>query len=160
MKTREGFVSNSSTTTFVCDICSNSEGGMDCSAAEVGFARCINEHEFCEAHLIGAAQKTPPEDMLAFIKTLDSRFYQKTIDQAQQHYDNKRFDHLEDMYRDYREGRVDSSRCPVCNFQSPLIRPFCKWLLKQLQWSEGDALAKLKAEYNGDIKRFQEDFKQ
>jgi hypothetical protein len=52
MKIRSGFVSNSSSSSFTCDICGNTESGYDASAAELGFKRCQNDHTFCEDHLI------------------------------------------------------------------------------------------------------------
>jgi hypothetical protein len=48
MKIRKGFVSNSSTTSFVCDICGASEAGMDASPQDFGFIQCQNEHIICE----------------------------------------------------------------------------------------------------------------
>lgn len=52
MKIRKGFVSNSSSSSFVCDVCGNVESGYDASASEVGFANCENGHEFCEDHIV------------------------------------------------------------------------------------------------------------
>lgn len=52
MKIRKGFVSNSSSSSFVCEICSASETGRDCSPRDLGFVGCENGHIFCECHLI------------------------------------------------------------------------------------------------------------
>jgi hypothetical protein len=52
MKIRTGFVSNSSSSSFVCEICSHSETGYDASPDDLGFAVCVNEHIFCEEHLL------------------------------------------------------------------------------------------------------------
>lgn len=54
MKIRTGFVSNSSSTSFTCDICGNSETGMDsCTVEDYGFYRCINGHIICQEEAIG-----------------------------------------------------------------------------------------------------------
>ncbi len=53
MKIRVGFVSNSSSSSFVCDICGKSEVGFDCDPEELGFERCENEHLICEDEAYG-----------------------------------------------------------------------------------------------------------
>jgi hypothetical protein len=52
MKIRNGFVSNSSSSSFICEICGHTEIGYDDSASDLGFAVCVNEHIFCEEHLL------------------------------------------------------------------------------------------------------------
>jgi len=48
MKIRQGFVSNSSTTSFTCDLCGHSESGYDSvGIADFGFWSCENEHVIC-----------------------------------------------------------------------------------------------------------------
>ncbi len=49
MKYRKDFVTNSSSTSFVCEICDHSEPGHDsCSAEDYGFWRCEEgEHLIC-----------------------------------------------------------------------------------------------------------------
>lgn len=50
MKIRTGFVSNSSTSSFVCQICGNADAGMDASPSDFGMAECENGHTFCTSH--------------------------------------------------------------------------------------------------------------
>lgn len=53
MKTRNGFVSNSSTSSFVCTVCGTVEGYSDCIGAEdMGISACEHGHEFCHEHLL------------------------------------------------------------------------------------------------------------
>ena len=48
MKIRTGFVSNSSTSSFICQVCENSWQGMDGSSYEdIGFTECKNGHAWC-----------------------------------------------------------------------------------------------------------------
>lgn len=58
MKLRSGFVSNSSSSSFVCDVCGDIESGWDISHEEAGMYECENGHVFCETHVIGEL----PED--------------------------------------------------------------------------------------------------
>lgn len=50
MKIRTGFVSNSSTSSFICEVCGNVEAGMDISLSEAGMVECINGHTYCDIH--------------------------------------------------------------------------------------------------------------
>lgn len=52
MKIRKGFVSNSSSTSFVCEICGESESGWDLCLSDSGMVECINGHTFCEGELL------------------------------------------------------------------------------------------------------------
>lgn len=59
MKIRKGFVSNSSSSSFVCDVCNHDESGWDMCLEDVGMVGCENGHVFCEEHLI----EEIPEDI-------------------------------------------------------------------------------------------------
>ena len=48
MKIRKGFVSNSSTTTFICSICREIEAGRDSGLSDFEMFSCINDHEMHE----------------------------------------------------------------------------------------------------------------
>ena len=51
MKVRRGFVSNSSSSSFVCVICDNVESGYDASLNDVGICECDNGHTMCQDHI-------------------------------------------------------------------------------------------------------------
>lgn len=53
MKVRHGFVSNSSSSSFICDVTSEERQGMDISLEDAGMYCCENEHYFLEEFLIG-----------------------------------------------------------------------------------------------------------
>lgn len=46
MKMRKGFVSNSSSSSFICDITGHVEGGYDCCLSDVEMAECVKGHTF------------------------------------------------------------------------------------------------------------------
>ena len=57
MKFRRGFVTNSSSSSFICQICGSVESGWDMSAWEAGFVECENGHEFCQEHMVNVPGK-------------------------------------------------------------------------------------------------------
>lgn len=52
MKIRKGFVSNSSSTSFVCKVCGRQETGFDASLSDFEMCECINGHTFCLDELV------------------------------------------------------------------------------------------------------------
>lgn len=59
MKIRQGFVSNSSSSSFVCCITGETESGYDASSRELGFVTCENYHMFLESNLKKYGITTP-----------------------------------------------------------------------------------------------------
>jgi len=61
MKIRTGFVSNSSTTSYTCDLCAHTEAGYDSVGIEdFGFWSCENDHVVC-------FDCVPEEQMMDFL---------------------------------------------------------------------------------------------
>jgi len=59
MKIRSGFVSNSSSSSFVCNVCGTVESGMDMSASDFDMETCCNGHTFCLDHANDLPETTP-----------------------------------------------------------------------------------------------------
>ena len=52
-KYRIGFVSNSSSSSFVCDVCNEDYSGWDACMSEAEMFECVNGHTVCESHIVG-----------------------------------------------------------------------------------------------------------
>jgi len=52
MKVRNGFVSNSSSSSFICDISGETYSGYDASLSDFGLCQCDNGHTFGENYLV------------------------------------------------------------------------------------------------------------
>lgn len=50
MKVRHGFVSNSSTSSFLCNICGTIAAERDLGIEEAEMVCCLNDHTFCTSH--------------------------------------------------------------------------------------------------------------
>jgi hypothetical protein len=53
MKIRTGFVSNSSSSSFICNVCGENVSGYDMMLSEAEMYECGNGHIFCEGHVKG-----------------------------------------------------------------------------------------------------------
>ena len=51
MKIRTGFVSNSSSESFLCEVCGDIRSGWDASLRDVGMEMCEHYHYFCSEHI-------------------------------------------------------------------------------------------------------------
>lgn len=47
MKIRKGFVSNSSSSSFVCSVCGDTQEGFGLSMSDIDYYECINGHVLC-----------------------------------------------------------------------------------------------------------------
>ncbi len=56
MKIRQGFVSNSSSSSFTCVVCGQTYSGWDACLDDAEMYRCLNGHEFCEGHAMDAPE--------------------------------------------------------------------------------------------------------
>ena len=105
MKIRSGFVSNSSSSSFVCCICGESEGGYDLSLEDAGMIECEAGHTFCKSHL----QFDIDESYEGLTKKeFCNRFGYVTISDESYEFVNRE----DDKYYE-----LPSDLCPVCNMK-------------------------------------------
>jgi len=119
MKTRNGFISNSSSTSFICDVCSHMESGMDASARDLGFETCVNGHVFCDSHVENLPKQTPA-DIRKDIKeqiTSDKYWDETTKKSALDELDDTLDDDIEELFEEsYSDDGVAACQCPICTF--------------------------------------------
>ena len=117
MKIRKGFVSNSSSSSFVCDVCGEQASGWDMSYDEAEMVCCKNGHEFCEKHLLG-------EDTLEVLQ------------------DEER----EDFDEDWRY-ETPTEFCPVCQLQLVIDSDLIAYLLKITTKTRGIVAREVKEKF-------------
>ena len=53
MKIRRGFVSNSSSSSYTCLVCGETQSGWDVSLSDIEMFECENGHLVCQSHAVG-----------------------------------------------------------------------------------------------------------
>jgi len=104
MKTRIGFVSNSSSCSFVCAVTGEIESGVDVGLEDVAMVQCENEHTFYEDYLVDPSKET--------------------IDGSGEK--------LEDWDKNYDRWDVPARFCPICNMKHVAKEDMFKYMLKML----------------------------
>jgi len=122
MKKRQGFVSNSSSSSFICNICGNTESGCDANPSDLGFKECRYGHLFCEDHedieviiskndLITCLQKEYSEDSY-------EELVKKLTDMDEEQYiEWNKSDEAEKYLDMYYYNEISSEYCPLCQMQ-------------------------------------------
>ncbi len=138
-KYRQGFVSNSSSSSFVCDVCGYRISGWDMSLSEAEMVECENGHELCEEHLLKPlkeqgqmilkrlceGEKISQNELNDFIK-------ENHIDIDHLTFEDFNFISNELGYGDFR-CHIPECLCPLCNFE---------------ELSDSDTMLYLQKEYN------------
>jgi len=131
MKKRLGFVSNSSSSSFVCSVCGVIESGMDASLEDFEMAQCVLDHEFHEGCIESEVVKAAL--MAHFAKA-----------------DDEDVDEESDDYIDSYELRhaVPADGCPVCSMSVLLSEDEAAYLRKKLGMTQEAVLAEIKTAFS------------
>jgi len=128
MKVRLGFVSNSSSSSFVCDVCGEEYSGWDACLSEPEMYCCEYGHTFCEGHM-----KENLEDLS--IEKKREYCVRFCYGEGQKNYfkyeaDNEEIeDYFDDevMRGDFRY-ELPSLFCPCCNLEVVTDKQILKYL--------------------------------
>lgn len=161
MKIRTGFVSNSSSSSFICDFCGNDVSGWDMGLEEAEMFECINGHAVCLNHLSDEERervehpfKTKEEFIQALIDFKETRthlYYDKIIDKLLLEITDENWEDLvNEEYMDMTDGRnhgVPASVCPLCDFKDMTTDDMTKYLLKTIGQTKEQILEVIKTRF-------------
>lgn len=136
MKYRKDFVTNSSSSSFICEICGANESGWDISLSEAGMVECVNGHTFCESEMADVDKEQIVKVML------------------EPEYNNHSESELKEMKEDYLKSElldIDDMRyeipelfCPICQFVEYSEKDLSAYLLKKYNVSRDLVFAEVK----------------
>lgn len=154
MKTRQGFVSNSSSSSFICDVCGATESGMDMCHTDFDMSQCPNGHLICNSHALDIEEKTIQElkdKAICIIKEefdKDSKYYDEYMKEVEELYDNDDISGLYEYLREFEECEISEDECPICMFKNIEIMKAKKILLKHFGILEEEVLSELKERFS------------
>lgn len=116
MKIRQGFVSNSSSSSYTCVVCGETVSGMDLGHADddygsTGMFDCERKHTVCKKHAVGIGN----------FEDLDEAIRAQAPIQD---------DESDDFYDAY--YKVSSKHCPICQMESFTDEDLLAWCLNRL----------------------------
>lgn len=169
MKIRSDFVTNSSSSSFVCEICGEAEIVEDGDLADAGMCQCENGHEMCEHHVddvgfdtnkklllrslnrhlnrIKTREKNQSDDLKTIVRLTDTIEFvtNLTEDDMKKDYENEyRFTELLDDYD--LKGTIPIEVCPLCTHKVVTDCQKIEFALSKLDMSLGQ-LTEMTREY-------------
>lgn len=167
MKIRRGFVSNSSSSSFTCEICGSEEGGYDMCMSDAGMCRCDHGHLMCESHrdehmrelakegLEAIRAKLAIDDMNEDVKQFNEIVEETALTSEQKETDltaDELYDCMTEM-----ELRSDfpAAFCPICQLTEIIDSDVLNYLLVRMNRTAGDIRKEIQDTYGDRPKDFQ-----
>lgn len=134
MKYRKDFVTNSSSSSYTCEICGATESGFDLSLSDAEMVECENGHVICESEML----VMPREDLIAMLV--------KNYFHVAEQYDDKSDDEILRSYlrEDDVRYRIPECCCPICQFIEYSQHDLAKYLEKKYKVSRDEVFEKVK----------------
>lgn len=141
MKVRNGFVSNSSSSSFTCDVSGRTTSGWDLCLSEAGMYECVNGHTIDEEYVIGNLKELAAGGLEVCLRA----FPQSMGECLQEAYDEYREENdsppgADDMYDLLTEtlnecdGRYElpAGLCPLCTLKYVNTNATLRYLLNRM----------------------------
>lgn len=121
-KFRSSFVTNSSSSSFICEVCNHIECEMDLSMSDAGFVRCVNGHEFCEDHKL-ETKVNIKDELKNVLEEVLERYFKRPNYWAEEIVDIKRelleLNNMSEykvkkLLNQYIKNEVLAACCPIC----------------------------------------------
>jgi len=151
MKIRKCFVSNSSSSSYICDICGEEVSGYDLSLEDIEMFECENNHIFCEEHLKEDIKEI--EIIKEFLLNKNSNSSKEDKEKLKEMLKNNiNEDEIIEHFEEYgknSEGRysLPSKFCPLCQLDYLTSDDLIYYLLKRSNLSKEDILKEIKLSF-------------
>jgi len=145
MKIRTGFVSNSSSSSYVCDVCGYDVSGYDICLSDYDMKQCNQGHIWCSDHDVCSIEEMPTTVKLSIL-SVDFKVSDEELEEIKD--DDEKIDKLlEDYMRDYRR-ELPSRFCPICTFQAARDEDLIRYVYKKYNISEDNILEEIRSKFS------------
>lgn len=147
MKIRNGFVSNSSSSSFICQVCGQDASGYDMSLDEAGMYTCTKGHTFCQSHALEfkfdknfaiGITESKVEGMKDSIKKYGEKDYYierlkelETLLEELKNSNEEEYDYDEVIDNSEYIYEFPSQYCPICQMEHILATDMVSYLVKE-----------------------------
>jgi len=160
MKIRTGFVSNSSSSSFICNLCGEDYSGYDACLEDADMRTC-GEHIFCTSHMkkVFDPDSMTLEQKIQLLKDFygDNLTYKELLEiQTEEDWEeNQQSEIFEDVCEDMK-SELPEEFCPICSFDRIDNSTEVKYYRKILNVTSWQTAKELKAKFTsyGEFKEF------
>lgn len=147
-KIRSGFVSNSSSSSFICDISGEEVSGMDLGLSEAGMYECEGGHTFLEGYLKKDPQEVSREEFLELIQDPMYDYQKEALEKVSKMSDEDWEDEKYDIIGDTFEIRYNlpSVLCPICSMDELCVSDHIQFLIKKTGITRDEVFKHVKAQ--------------
>ncbi len=159
MKIRNGFVSNSSSSSFTCDVCGDTESGFDISLDDIEMAECINGHIFCKSHMPNIGEYDNIDYLEAFNNFSEKELkdnhkiksFKKLKEEIKALNKDESFNEAKDFITWY---GLPKAYCPICMMIEPKADEVSEYLYKKNKTNQSEVFEEIKKTFS-DYDSFQ-----
>lgn len=146
MKIRKGFVSNSSSSSYVCNVCGKEYSGFDASLRDAEMYFCEHGHIYCRNHVDNNIDNLDVEGKRKIIISY-CRHDSDTKVEAQAADEDKLEKILEDIRYDL-ESEMSSKYCPCYRLTPITSGQLIEYLLHERRQTRKEVEKEIKKKYN------------
>lgn len=164
MKYRKGFVSNSSSSSFVCELTGHTEAGYYSSAKDLGFFECVNGHTIVEGLKLPVDGFSIEKYSALFVEHYNSQSWRKNInveDVVALMKENNVTDHDEFLERiqsewdeEYGDYYTPAYQCPICMMVDLPDSEILTYVVKVKRTDRASIVAEIRERFGGDYDNF------
>lgn len=156
MKFRRDFVTNSSSSSYICEICGRKEVGYEMGLTDADMYECENGHIFC----VEEALEASPEQLMAYI--LENGYNKAEYNDGEE-YSEEELNLMDEeslisiAAEDDNFG-IPECMCPICNFIEFSKKDMKMYLMKKYSVPEEEAFAAVKAKNKRRKKLYDQEY--
>ena len=150
MKIRSDFVTNSSSSSYICEICGAEGSGWDIDLSDLEMVECVNGHIFCEAEML----PIPKKQMIQAI--LERGSEELEAEELEGMSDSDIF--CEYINLDGIRYVMPEEGCPICQFIEYSAADLSGFLLKEYKVSRDEVFEQVKQINKRRKKLYEEEY--